>query len=101
MELLESYEVAENKLPIDHLYYIEKKFQKPIDQLLNIGYGDTIAKINESEYNIMYKPTSRHKAVGLDKLIDIVFKMLKYKCDNAIDILYDALYTVNEKLGLL
>ena len=62
---------------LDYLYYIEKIMMNPISQLLKIAYKDTIEKLS----NIKFRPTKRHKFVGLDEPILLIFRMIKYGQD--------------------
>ena len=56
---------------IDYNYYIEKALMNPINQLFEVGFKDDIAKLQ----HVSYKPTNRHKAIYLDRPVQIILKM--------------------------
>jgi len=56
---------------IDYNYYIEKVLMNPINQLFEVGFKDDIAKLQ----HFSYRPTNRHKAIYLDRPVQIILKM--------------------------
>lgn len=60
-----------NPEPIDYNYYIEKALMNPINQLFEVGFKDTIAKLQ----HVSYRPTNRHKNIYLDRPVQIILKM--------------------------
>jgi hypothetical protein len=57
---------------IDKIYYISKVLQNHIDQLIAVGYMDTINKLNW----ISFRRSNRCKPIHLDKMIAIITSML-------------------------
>lgn len=72
MRLAEQYtESLKNGEPmdIDYMFYLEKQLMKPLDQLLSVAYGETIAKLGE----IWYLPPRKRKKIQLDNYLSILF----------------------------
>ena len=83
MRLLEQYEDSlntDNPLKLDYNYYIEKTLMNPLDQLFAVGYKDTIDKLSD----ITYKHSNRHKALGLNKPVKIILRMLEKGIDVSV-----------------
>ena len=73
MRLLEQYN--DNPEKIDYTYYIEKALMNPINQLFEVGFKDTIEKL---QY-IYYKPNSRSKEIRLDRPVLMILRMIQNK----------------------
>ena len=56
---------------IDYNYYIEKVLMNPINQLFEVGFKSEISQLNY----ISYKPTNRHKAIHLDRPMQVILKL--------------------------
>jgi len=69
---------TEEEEELDYMYYIEKILMNPISQLLTIAYKDTIKKLED----IKFRPTKRHKFVGFDEPILLLYSMIKYGQDH-------------------
>ena len=74
MRLLEQYNErlgTVNEEKIDYNYYIEKSLMNPINQLFEVGFKDTIAKLQ----HVQFRPSNRHKPIHLDEPVKIILKM--------------------------
>jgi hypothetical protein len=74
MRLVEQYvERLQTPTPerIDYNYYIEKVLMNPINQLFEVGFKNEIAQLQ----HVSYKPTNRHKAIYLDRPVQIILKL--------------------------
>jgi DNA polymerase elongation subunit (family B) len=74
MKLGEQYrESLETGTPyqIDYTYYIEKVLMNPVNQLFKVGFKDVIAELQ----HVFYKPNNRHKAIHLDRPVQIILKL--------------------------
>jgi len=69
---------------VDHMYYIEKVLMNAMDQLIAFGYQSQIAQLS----HIGYRPSNRHKMVGLSRPVKMIIHMLNSKVD--IDLLKQA-----------
>lgn len=84
MRLVEQLKDVDNKEKIDVKYYIDKRFAKPINLLLSIGYKDDIAKLS----HINYKAPRARKYIDMTTPMTLISKMLE-RGEN-IRILYDS-----------
>lgn len=78
MLLLEQYRQSQDEPSperVDYNYYIEKVLMNPINQLMYVGFKADIDLMP----HITYKPSNRHKPIGLDKMLKIIIKMIERK----------------------
>lgn len=83
MKLPEQYlESLQTDAPLrpDFVYYLSKALMNPINQLFEVGYKETIARLP----GIGFRPSSRHKFIGLDKPVKLLLKMLEKQKDISI-----------------
>jgi len=69
---------TEEEEEIDYMYYIEKILMNPISQLITIAYKNIIERLHE----IKFRPTNRHKFVGFEEPILLIYRMIKYGKDH-------------------
>lgn len=69
-QYLERLGTAEEE-KIDVGYYLEKALMNPINQLFSVGYKDVISQLS----NFNYRPSNRHKPIGLDSPVKLLLKM--------------------------
>lgn len=75
MRLVEQFEdslQSDNPEKIDYIYYIEKILMNSINQLFEVGFKDTIAKLKNE---VSFRPTTRHKTIYLEKPVKIILNM--------------------------
>jgi DNA polymerase elongation subunit (family B) len=77
MKLLEQYYEAEEEgapIAIDYKYYLTNILMNQLNQLVAVGFKDEIATLG----HITYRPTNRHKPVGLDRPVKILEHLVNH-----------------------
>lgn len=65
---------TENEIKLDLVYYVEKVLRNAADRAVSVAYKDIIAKLN-----VNFRPTNRHKPIGLNRLVEMIAVMRKRK----------------------
>ena len=78
---------------LDLNYYLENVLTNAVNQLFEVGYKDVIEKLK----HIGFKPSNRHKFIGLSKPVTILVKMLQRGHD--IHMFKEAVQFNVERLG--
>lgn len=64
---------------VNCLYYLEKQFMNPIQQLFVIGYPNDIKYLDGMGF--VYRPSSRHRDIPISKFIKILVRMIERGVD--------------------
>lgn len=89
MCLLADYVQNKDNEPIDRIFYVEKQLCKPIEQLLQIVYGQELADMTADLKAFGYKPKNFFSTrLGIN-YITVWVKVIKRKETNHQELLYD------------